>query len=69
MATVCDFYTANANRWGLWDSLRAVQTTWLTDWVDAAILGGIPAGIGFLVWREDRSWRKRRERNEASHSE
>jgi uncharacterized membrane protein len=59
--TVCDWYAANAKRWSFGDPARAVFTTWIGGWVDAAVVGGIAAAIGGYVWRDRR--RSRRERD------
>jgi hypothetical protein len=58
--TVCDFYSANAKRWTIGDPVRAIFTTWITGWADAAILGGIASAIGFSFWRGQRRERERR---------
>lgn len=61
--TVCD-YSANAKRWTFLDPARAVATTWVTGWLDAAILAGIAGAIGVWVWRDKRQERREREYQE-----
>lgn len=55
--TVCDFYSANAKRWTFADPVRAVFTTWVTGWLDAAVLAGIAVIIGVMYWRDRRQKR------------
>jgi hypothetical protein len=63
--TVCDFYVANGKRWTLLDPARAVATTWVTGWVDGAILAGIAAAIGTYVWYDRRRERALQEERRA----
>jgi hypothetical protein len=52
--TVCDYYSANAKRWTFGDPVRAVTSIWVTDWIDATLLLGFAAWIGFEFWRDRR---------------
>lgn len=61
MVTVCDWYSANAKRWTFLDPARAVATTWITGWADAAILGVVAASIGGCVLYTRRRVRLERE--------
>jgi hypothetical protein len=61
IVTICDFYTANSRRWTILDPVRAVTTTWVSGWIDAAILTAIAAAIGAHIWNEKRRARAREE--------
>jgi hypothetical protein len=63
LVTICDFYSANSKRWTLLDPARSVATSWVTGWVDAAILGGVAVVIvSYVLYgrrkeRLEREWR------------